>query len=78
MFSITFRQQLLEVLLECLLQIDADNIGIYDRFCDRLETEMFPYIITHEKSNEEEQFTNKDALIELKLPYMAIVEQRIE
>ena len=54
MFSITFRQQLLEVLLECLLQIDADNISIYDRFCDRLETEMFPYIITHEKTDEDE------------------------
>lgn len=44
---------------------------MYNAFCDRLETEMIPYII----SQSEEGQSAIVASIDLKLPYMAIVEQ---
>ena len=60
--------------MECLLSIDPSNITTYNKFCDRLESEMLPYIVSHNEEGEAEVV----AFIELKLPYMAIVEQRIE
>ena len=35
------------MLLECLMQLSDDNISNYDKFCDRLESDMVPYIISH-------------------------------
>ena len=81
MFSIFFKQQLLEVLLECLLQIDQSHTVVYNKFCDRLEHEMMPYIVSHEDESAvgpADSDAHKVAFIELKLPYMAIIEQQME
>ena len=48
------------MLLECLLQLDADDAGLYDQFCDRLEQAMLPYIVSH--SEEGALGANEEAL----------------
>ena len=86
MLSSVFGQQLFEVLLECLLQIDDSNVKLYDKFCDRLEKEMFPSVVSNQHDNLFGESSNTEqalpflqaAFIELKIPYMAIIEQKIE
>lgn len=78
-FSSVFKQQLLEVLLECLMQLSDSNIPNYDKFCDRLESDMLPYIISHgAEDGEGDGGAAQVSYIELKLPYMAIIEQRMD
>lgn len=70
--------------MECLIRIDErQQYSVdYDNFCDRLEQEMLPYIIRHQDEIDHADFngqgSHSTAVVELKLPYMAIVEQRIE
>lgn len=52
MFSTVFKQQLLEVVLEVLLAINSSNESLYNAFCDRLEGEMLPYIISHSEEGQ--------------------------
>ena len=41
-----FKQELLEVLLECFTDLNPDDVSLYDRFCDRIEQGMSPHIAT--------------------------------
>ena len=64
-----------------LSQAEKQELSGYNKFCDRLEQDMYPYIISHHQPYDEEQEAlgeNNNGgvgeLVELKLPYMAIVE----
>ena len=48
MLASWFKQQLLEALLECLMVggREGEDKG-YERFCDRLEREMLPYVVSN-------------------------------
>ena len=46
MFYDILKQELLEILLECLTDLNPNDISTYDRFCDRVEQGMFPSIAT--------------------------------
>ena len=62
-----FKQELLEVLLECYTDLNPDDVSDYDRFCDRIELGMVPCLELD--SQTQEGFANFNQ--ELKIPYLA-------
>ena len=62
-----FKQELLEVLLECYTDLNPDDVSEYDRFCDRIELGMSPRLDLN--SDAQDDYTNFNH--DLKIPYLA-------
>ena len=69
MYHEFFKQELLEVLLECLTDLNPNDVSSYDKFCDRLEKGMNPHIETDQESSID-AINATNPSIELKIPYL--------
>ena len=70
-----FKQELLEVLLECFTDLNPEDVSLYDQFCDRIEQGMSPHIATDQETSID-QTNAENQNIELKIPFLAkIIDQ---